>query len=144
MNFYSIPNCMPYSVFFSLYSSYIFIVLGIFILTIPNNPIPIWFGIIQTLVGIISTLHHMRPYEQYYNDIIQYIDIFLANVYGVCIVYLFKDIITIISLTLGAIFYTLIKFKKKYWHKSMIHLCMHMCIIVNIFYQIYRIELLNI
>ena len=33
---------------------------------------------------------------------------------------------------------------KKYWHKSMIHLCMHMCIIVNIFYQIYRIELLNI
>ena len=74
MNFYSIPNCMPYSVFFSLYSSYIFIVLGIIILTIPNNPIPIWFGIIQTLVGIISILHHMRPYEQYYNDIIQYIE----------------------------------------------------------------------
>ncbi len=121
----------------SFLSSLLFIPLSIIIYD--TESLPLWYATIIFYVGILSSLHHLRPYGQNNTtrDILRYIDVFFAYLVTFSTMFLFKNNIFIyfIYSIIKLLFYCIDKCKT-YKLKTILHACIHIIFVLFIWYQV--------
>ena len=118
---------------YSLLSSFLFILLGIYFIITKQAPIIIQN--ITLIVGIISVIHHCRTFDEDFNDIFRMIDIFFANLLVVLIFY-YKPTYDTFCFGLFLLFFFLM-IQKFYSNrnKSFFHAIFHLLICIFIFFR---------
>ena len=132
--FYVYPDWNPECIYWTVYTSLLFVIIGIIILLYKTN-LPHWFGFINISLGIVSTLHHMRSYKQTYEDWLRLLDLFVAILYGVSLVILF-GYSTYITFLLAAITIFFLKRENDPNTKCKWHALFHLIIFLNTLYQV--------
>lgn len=128
-------NFKQYS-YVSFLSSLLFFPLSFIIDDIQS--LPSWYAFILFYIGVFSTMHHLRPYGQNnsLNDIVRYIDVFLAYFVILPTLFLFKNnmLIYFIYGIIQLLFYSIRK-TVMYKLKTIIHACIHIIFVLLIWYQ---------
>jgi len=138
MKFYILPSYSPKKFYYSWYSSFLFIVLGIyFILKDLSSK---WVQYNLLLVGFISIIHHRRSFEDEYHDIYRLVDIFFALLLSFRIVYenCTPDILFIGTCFIFFFLFTqIILSPKNPKMKSILHALLHLfaCICILLLYN---------
>lgn len=123
-------NCLNYS----LVSSSLFIVVGLYFLVFQKAPTPV--GYTTLLVGIFSIVHHLRNYNEEYDDIIRIVDIFFANLLALCVLYYRPTLVTLLfGVILLCAFLSI-----QYWitsakYQSILHALFHISICIFLLFS---------
>ena len=126
--------------------------------TIPIYIIPDWrnscyfsvytslrFGWLNIGAGMVSTIHHLRTYHQKYEDWFRILDLVLACIYSIVIIFLFwRDVATYITIILSITVLYLLKKEPSPDGKCKWHALFHLIILLNTGYQTWvHIEKVN-
>jgi len=130
--FYVYPDWNPECIYWTIYTSLLFVIIGIIIVIYKTN-LPQWFGFINISLGIVSTLHHMRSYKQQYEDWLRLLDLFVAILYGISLVILFGHT-TYITFLFAAITIYFLKRENDPNNKCKWHALFHLIIFLNTLY----------
>ena len=120
----------------SFLSSLLFIPLSFIVYDI--QIFPSWYATILFCVGIVSTIHHLRPYGQpnSWGDIIRYIDVFFAYSVTISTIFLFKNsILTYFIFGILQLLFYCINNTTFYKLKTILHALIHIIFVLFIWYQ---------
>lgn len=132
MKFFIFPTFTKTSRYYSFYSSILLLCSSIY-LYFMNQSLSFLLGI----VGLLSIFHHSRSYEQEFNDLFRYLDIFFANLLGLYVFYLFPTIYSVFLLSLiGFLFLSLQKIESPIY-KSFFHSIIHILVCFIIFFHLF-------
>lgn len=138
--FYARPLWKKNSAYWSLFSSFIFFPAGLIaVLYRKKNDIPVWLGYDIFLVAFVSVFHHMRAYDEEYDDWLRLIDLVIANSLGVILVVLFWNRIGLwVGMTLVVISMVFLQRARLPNTKSLWHAIFHFLVIATVIYLILR------
>lgn len=92
MKLYHKPSFSSQKTYFSLYTSILLLSLSFnFIYAKKGTP---FLRTLLFFVGFISTIHHCRTFDDEYCDVFRILDVFLANLLGLYLLYLYQNTIT--------------------------------------------------
>ena len=132
MILYHSPSFSSKNFNYSLLSSSFFVLLGLYFVIFQKAPLVIQYVI--SMVGIFSVVHHLRNYDEEYNDIIRMFDIFFANLLAICVFYYRPTLATLLfGILLLSTFLSI-----QYWitsnkYKSLVHAVFHTSICIFLF-----------
>lgn len=134
MKFYIKPCFSFNKKYYSLYTSFILLLLSFYLISTNKGTLTLQYLLL--IVGFISIIHHCRSFEDEYNDIFRIIDICFANILGLYIIYLYPNEITfgIIFIISFLFLYTQNKCKSSKIQSilhSFIHILVSLIIILN-------------
>lgn len=120
--------------YWSLWTSILFFPLGCYLYSLPGYPKPV--SILIIILGVVSTIHHTRSYEDDYNDTIRWLDYIVALLLGGCLFYYYYDkvlfwVLGIIGFVIKTNIYSLCKTEEK----SLIDALLHLYIICSLLYS---------
>lgn len=118
--------------YYSFYSSIIILCSSIY-LYFMNHSLSFLLGI----VGLLSIFHHSRAYEQEFNDLFRYLDIFIANFSGLYILYVYPTEETVFFLSLISFLYLYIQKINSFSYKSLLHSIIHLILCFMIFFHLF-------
>ena len=118
--------------YYSFYSSILLLCSSIY-LYFMNQSLSFLLGV----VGLLSIFHHSRSYEQEFNDLFRYLDIFFANLLGLYIFYLFPNKETVFFLSLISFLYLSIQKINSFQYKSLLHSFIHIILCFMIFFPLF-------
>lgn len=134
MIFYHRPKFSSKSFNYSLLSSFLFVLLGVYFIILQKAPLVIQY--VTLLVGIFSVLHHLRSYNEEYRDIIRILDIMFANALAIAVFYYQPTLVTLLfGILLLGTFLSI-----QYWmtsnkYKSLVHALFHTSICIFLFFS---------
>ena len=137
MYIYCLPCYKSTNSYHSFFSSLLFIPLSFIISDFTS--LPKWYSYILFLVGFISSAHHIRSYgqENAWYDIIRYLDVFLANIFGSCMIYFYHNskYFYILGSLLILFFFMIIYYFKSNRIKTQLHAIFHIIVVIIIFME---------
>ena len=119
---YAAPLWKPGSAYYSMMSSMFFFVVAEVIFKFPSARIPEWFGWVVLILATISSFHHMRAFDEEYDDWLRMFDLAAAAIFGATSLVLFyNSIVTWIAMALVVVFVRALKASpspnvKSFWH----------------------------
>ena len=105
-----------------------------------KNNIPQWLGWLCMLVAFVSSFHHMRPYDQEYDDILRLVDVVVANSFGAALFVLFYN--SIVQWVGLAVVIVILIGLAKLPHpnsKSFMHMWFHLTVCALTIYQVFKV-----
>ena len=128
IKFYTIPTISSSKYYYSFYTSFGFILLYFYLQCYQKCASILYHTIL--LVGIVSSIHHIRSFEDDYNDMFRYIDIVLATCFTLLMVFFYWNQVLICFGILLVVFFfyiqTQITSPKK---QSIFHAWLHLLVI---------------
>lgn len=133
MILYHIPTFSSNCFIFFFVSSSLFILVGLYFLVFQKAPTPVIYTTL--LVGIFSMIHHLRNYDEEYDDIVRIVDIFFANLLALCVLYYRPTMVTLLFGVILLCTFLSIQYWIKYWYKSMVHALFHTSICIFLLFS---------
>ena len=136
MKFYICPTFSKKKFYYSCYSSFLFVLLGLYFIISKKAGKILQYGLI--LMGLISMVHHCRSFTDDYQDIFRYIDMICANLLALIV---FFDHPTKTTFFLGCFVLLLYLYIQNICrspvYKSLFHALFHtiMCLIIFMLYS---------
>lgn len=136
MYIYDLPIYNITYSYHSFYSSLLFIPLSFIISDFTT--LPKWYSYIIFLVGCVSSIHHLRSYGQENSccyDMVRYLDVFLANILGGCMIYFYNNskYFLHISFFLSSLFLSVFFYFVNNRIKTQLHALFHILVVITIF-----------
>ena len=118
---------------YSLFSSLLFIIVGMYLMITEQGPSTIQY--MTLIVGLISVIHHCRTNDENFHDIFRMIDIFCANLLGLLVFY-YKPTYDTLYFGIFILFiFILIQKLNCNRNKSFFHALFHISICIFILYS---------
>jgi len=122
--------------YWSFWTSLLLFPLGCYLYSVPGYQKPI--SILVIILGVVSTLHHTRSYDDEYNDTIRWLDYIVALLLVGCLFYYYYDkvsfwVLGIIGFIIKTKVYSLCKTEEK----SLIDALFHLYIICSLLYSVH-------
>ena len=134
MKFYIIPSFSSTKFYYSFYSSFLFILLGLYFIMTKRATKSIQYSLV--LVGVISTIHHCRSFSDEYNDMVRLIDISCACFIAFLIIYnnFTINVLFVATCIVGFFLYIQNSNNLNSKQKSLLHGIFHISVCLSVFF----------
>lgn len=134
MKFYHSPSFSMDKTYYALYSSIMLLLLSLYFIYTKKGTLTL--RILLFIVGLISTIHHCRTYDDEDYDIFKIIDWILVAIFGLYILYLYQNRTTFIVLLVISVLILYLQLKSKPSKtqsllNSFIHILVAMILLLN-------------
>ncbi len=136
MQFYIPPEISKDKYYYSWFSSFLFVILGVYFIVTNRATKSIQYTLL--VVGVLSVIHNIRTFDDEYNDIIRHIDILFASLLAYLI---YKSNPTRTTIIFG--YFTLVLFlyishvSTNSLSRSLLHSFLHILVCLYIFLLYY-------
>ena len=135
MKFYITPSIDSSKSYYSLYTSVLFVILSFYLGYYKKCPSIVYLTIL--VVGFVSMIHHARSFEDEYDDVFRYVDIFFAFSLSILIIYFYLHKVTIVfGIFLVSLFVYIQKNCTSPRIKSILHAIFHLLVIFLLLYNV--------
>ena len=129
MKFYCIPTFSKKSFYFSLFTSICFFFVANYFFLQKIYPTPL-FIVLLYIVSIVSIFHHVRSYDETFNDVVRWIDIVFANSFGFYVLFFFNKEPNLFWIFSTCYFFMFTQFAKDTKTKSFFHSLCHSSLLI--------------
>lgn len=129
MKFYCTPTFPKNSFYFSLWTSISFFFVATYFFFQKKYPSLLFLALLYT-VSIVSIFHHVRSYDETFNDVVRWIDIVFANCFGFYLLFFFNKEPNLFWIFSTCYFFMFTQFAKDTKTKSFFHSLSHSSVLV--------------